>query len=213
MQALGRAELRACRHAAAGGPANALRALATSEQEHGSDFLRMTNAHSALYPRGCREQRVLDAMLLAIPRRRMTVPMLDSLRLKRFRSLLSAEIELADPTFLVGQNGAGKSNIVDVFAFLADAKTSPLEAVFDRRGGIAAVRNRSSARGRPSNLGLGAVLNAQTAPARYALELRTLENYGFEVVREQLCPLLRDDEFDVRGSPTGRVRRVGRRCR
>ena len=52
----------------ASGHSNALRALIASEQERGSDFLRLANALSALYPRGSREKRLLDAMLLAVPR-------------------------------------------------------------------------------------------------------------------------------------------------
>ena len=51
-----------------GGHSNALRRLIVSEQERGPDFLRLANALSALYPRGSREKRVLDAMLLAAPR-------------------------------------------------------------------------------------------------------------------------------------------------
>lgn len=50
------------------GRANALRALLKAEQERGSDFLRLANALSALYPKGSEEKRLLDAMLLAIPR-------------------------------------------------------------------------------------------------------------------------------------------------
>ena len=34
----------------------------------GPDFLRLANALSALYPQGCNEKRLLDAMLLAVPR-------------------------------------------------------------------------------------------------------------------------------------------------
>ena len=52
----------------AGGQSNALRALIVSEQERGPEFLRLSNALSALYPRGSREKRVLDAMLVAVPR-------------------------------------------------------------------------------------------------------------------------------------------------
>ena len=52
----------------ANGHANALRALIKAEQERGPDFLRLANALSALYPRGSREKRLLDAMLLAVPR-------------------------------------------------------------------------------------------------------------------------------------------------
>lgn len=52
----------------AAGRANALRALLKSEQDRGSDFLRLANALSALYPKGSEEKRLLDAMLLAVPR-------------------------------------------------------------------------------------------------------------------------------------------------
>jgi len=51
-----------------GGRSNALRALLKAEQERGSDFLRLANSLSALYPRGSEEKRLLDAMLLAAPR-------------------------------------------------------------------------------------------------------------------------------------------------
>ena len=52
----------------AGGRTNALRALVQAERERGPDFLRLSNALSALYPRGSKEKRLLDAMLLAVPR-------------------------------------------------------------------------------------------------------------------------------------------------
>ena len=52
----------------ASGHANALRTLIAAEQERGPDFLRLANALSALYPRGSQEKRLLDAMLLAVPR-------------------------------------------------------------------------------------------------------------------------------------------------
>ncbi len=52
----------------AGGQTNALRALVQAERDRGPDFLRLANALSALYPRGSEEKRLLDAMLLAVPR-------------------------------------------------------------------------------------------------------------------------------------------------
>ena len=48
--------------------ANALRTLSDAEQDRGPDFLRLGNALSVLYPQGCNEKRLLDAMLLAMPR-------------------------------------------------------------------------------------------------------------------------------------------------
>ena len=52
----------------ASGHAGALRALIAAEQERGPAFLRLANALTALYPRGSQEKRLLDAMLLAVPR-------------------------------------------------------------------------------------------------------------------------------------------------
>ena len=62
-------------------------------------------------------------------------PVIKQLILKRFRSIPSERVDFDNPTFLVGQNGSGKSNLVDAFSFLADAMASPLQAVFDKRGG------------------------------------------------------------------------------
>ena len=52
----------------AGGNAGALRSLIDEERQRGPGFLRLANALSALYPGGSQEKRVLDAMLLAVPR-------------------------------------------------------------------------------------------------------------------------------------------------
>jgi hypothetical protein len=50
------------------GQTNALRALLKAELDRGPDFLRLANALSALYPKQSEEKRLLDAMLLAMPR-------------------------------------------------------------------------------------------------------------------------------------------------
>jgi adenine-specific DNA methylase len=52
----------------AGGRTNALRALLKAEQDRGPEFLRLANALSALYPNASEEKRLVDAMLLAVPR-------------------------------------------------------------------------------------------------------------------------------------------------
>ena len=128
----------------------------------------------------------------------MAVPMLRSLLLKRFRSFPSEEVEFDNPTFLVGQNGSGKSNFVDAFAFLSEAMASPLQAVLDRRGGIGAVgtvQKRSTTEDRPGRLGLRVELEGldeNTSAASYAFELRALKDYGFKVEREQCIVTRRD---------------------
>ena len=42
--------------------------LIDAEQYRGLYFLRLANALSVLYPQGCNEKRLLNAMLLAVPR-------------------------------------------------------------------------------------------------------------------------------------------------
>ena len=52
----------------ASGRSNALRALLFAETERSNAFLRLANALSLLYPKQSEEKRLLDAMLLAVPR-------------------------------------------------------------------------------------------------------------------------------------------------
>lgn len=106
---------------------------------------------------------------------------------KRFRSFPAAVLEFDNPLFVVGRNGSGKSNLVDAFSFVAEAMTSPLQAVFDRNGGIATVRNRSSVKSAPPNMGLAFEFGSFNgmASGRFAFEVKALPNYGYRIVREQ----------------------------
>lgn len=107
--------------------------------------------------------------------------------IKRFRSFPSAALEMGNSVFVVGRNGSGKSNLASVFSFVAEAMTSPLQAVFDGEGGIAAVRNRSSVKSAPPNMGLAFEFGSFNGidGGRFAFEIKALPNYGFRIVREQ----------------------------
>ena len=89
--------------------------------------------------------------------------------MKGFRSIPAAHIEFDNPTILVGRNASGKSNIVSAFSFLADAMRMPLPTVFDRAGGFAAVRNRSSGGGRPPNLAMRVTYAMKRKPGGWRL--------------------------------------------
>jgi len=140
-------------------------------------------------------------------------PVIRSLILKRFRSIRTGQIVFDNPTFLVGRNGSGKSNIADAFAFLAEAMDLPLHEVLDRRGGLANLLHKTSSNPTSRNLGIaieldhGEVLkntfeNFEKLPpelvarnvvaARYAFEIKALPDYRFEIDREQ-CILTRAD--------------------
>ena len=129
----------------------------------------------------------------------MTIPLVQSLTLKRFRSIRDAVVTLDNPTFLIGPNGAGKSNFVDAFSFLAEAMTAPLQAVFNRRGGVATVTHRTSNRRRRADLGMRVDLkdlDETTERASYAFELRAVKDYGFKVIRERCLVVRQDDSRD-----------------
>ena len=122
----------------------------------------------------------------------MTVSTLSRIDLRRFRSFRSAKVDFDNPTFLVGQNGAGKSNFTDALSFLAEAMASPLQAVFDRRGGAGAVGTifrRSSTGGRAGTLVLTVQLkdlDEETKSADYGIKISPKDNHNF-AVEQEIC--------------------------
>ena len=124
----------------------------------------------------------------------MSPAVISKIIIKRFRSFPAATLSFENPLFVVGRNGSGKSNLADVFSFVSEAMVSPLQAVFDRRGGIASVRNRSSVKSAPPILGLAFEFGAfnGTEGGRFAFEVKALPNYRYKVVREQ-CLVRRKD--------------------
>ena len=140
--------------------------------------------------------------------------MLRSLSLDHFRSFSSESVKLDDLTFLVGQNGTGKSNFVDVFSFVAEAMESSLLAVFRRRGGFETVVHRTPKRKHSTirfELELEA-LNDHTTWAKYHLDLRIRRDDNTLHVAHERCIVQRIDghvaEFDRR-SPRGGHGRIG----
>lgn len=63
-------------------------------------------------------------------------PFIQRLTLRNFRSIRNETVTFANPLFLVGRNGSGKSNFVDALAFLADCMTTPLQSVIEQWGGL-----------------------------------------------------------------------------
>lgn len=63
--------------------------------------------------------------------------------LQNYKSIASCDVQLQPLTFLVGRNGAGKSNFLDALHFVADALNSSLDHAVRTRGGISDVCKRS----------------------------------------------------------------------
>jgi len=121
---------------------------------------------------------------------RARLAMIDAIQIERFRSIPSQTVRMTNPIFLVGSNGSGKSNFVDVFAFMSEAMERSLETVFDQRGGISTVRYRSPGR-HSRNIGLGIDFSnlrsdeLEAKSAHYAFEAQDISGLEIEVVREQ----------------------------
>src|SRR5436305_4068598 len=114
-------------------------------------------------------------------------PVIRSLTLKGYRSFESARIEFDNPTFLVGQNGSGKSNLVDALAFIGEAMTTPLHSVMTRRGGISTLCHRSPASNGLPHFGLALELenpSEEISSAQYGFEIQTLPQRWFQVKRD-----------------------------
>src|SRR4051812_11935883 len=97
---------------------------------------------------------------------------LAAVAVENFRSLRSVELALGPLNVLVGPNAAGKSNLLDVIAFLGDAARTDLLPALDKRGGYDRLYFRGETKG-PVKIRLEAVLTenaSSTAPDEYTLE-------------------------------------------
>ena len=72
--------------------------------------------------------------------------MLKSLRVQHFRSLTDVSLKFSPITILVGQNGSGKSNVVDALRFVRDSLRHSLDHAISERGGIDVLRQYSPTR-------------------------------------------------------------------
>lgn len=78
--------------------------------------------------------------------------MIKRISFKGFKSLADCNLEPGPVTLLIGQNAAGKSNVVDGLRILAEAVTGDMETAVSRRGGIEAVVFRVT---RPDRFAIG----------------------------------------------------------
>ena len=104
---------------------------------------------------------------------------------RNFRSIEFAELELGPLTVLVGPNASGKSNLMDVLAFLGDVVRLGLKTAIIRRGGIDSISRRS-----PSGRVLGPEVGFRYASSEgtsdYALTIARGRAGDFWVRRESV---------------------------
>lgn len=106
-------------------------------------------------------------------------------RAKNYKSIAACDVRLGALTYLVGPNGTGKSNFLDILHFVKDALEGSLENALQVRGGLSEVRRRSG--GHPTHFGVR--LDFCLPDRRlgyYAFNVGARPAGGFEVQKEEL---------------------------
>ena len=104
--------------------------------------------------------------------------------LENYKSIAACDVGLQPLTFLVGRNGAGKSNFLDALRFVADALNSSLDHAIRDRGGINDVCRRS--RRPPTHFSIGLEFTLpEGSTGYYAFRIRTRLPGGYEVQTEE----------------------------
>jgi predicted ATPase len=107
--------------------------------------------------------------------------------LRNYKSIAACDLHLGSLTFLVGPNGSGKSNFVDALRLVADGLVSPFDHALRERGGIDAVRRRST--GHPHNFGIRLELDLPDGRrALFAFEVAAKTNGAFDI-KEERCSI------------------------
>lgn len=106
--------------------------------------------------------------------------------LRNYKSIASCDVELGRLTYLVGANGAGKSNFVDALHLVRDALSGSLAIALQDRGGLAEVGRRSG--GHPHHFGIRLEFILPSGLVGfYAFEIGSLSEGTFFVKSEKLA--------------------------
>lgn len=119
--------------------------------------------------------------------------MIKRLSVKNYRSLVEVVVDFSPLTVLVGQNGSGKSSVIDVLRFVSDALRLGLKTALRLRAGMSALR-RWSPKGRPFDIQIS--LNIETAlfagEYSFVLGSERLGEYGVKAERCSVQPVVSD---------------------
>lgn len=110
--------------------------------------------------------------------------MIKKLTVSNFKSIAAnTVIHLDNLTVFVGQNGSGKSNIIDVFSFVSDAMRLGLEGAITKRNGIQAIRRWTYSR--PYNIMIKLDVEETDFYGTYSFEIASHTRHEYIVKSEQ----------------------------
>ncbi len=120
--------------------------------------------------------------------------MLTKLHVRNYRSIEEATLDFDPLTVLVGPNGTGKSNIVDVLRFIRDSLRLGLENAILNRHGMDALR-RWSPDGRPYDVQVGLQFEIQDGAVEYTFTLGGDRREEYRVKQERYTGTQRGRSF------------------
>lgn len=122
-------------------------------------------------------------------------PFLTRVILKNYKSIAGCDVRLPSLCFLVGRNGAGKSNFLDALRLVSDALNTSLDHALRDRSGIGEVRRRSS--GHPTHFGIRLEFRLPDGSyGFYAFRVGSQRQGGFEVQQEE-CRVYENTALDA----------------
>ncbi len=116
--------------------------------------------------------------------------LLTRVALRNYKSIAACDVSPANLCFLVGRNGAGKSNFLDALRFVSDALRHSMDHALRARGGINDVRRRSG--GHPTHFGIRVDVDLGDSHGHYAFTVGSRSPGGYEITREDCLVVPRD---------------------
>lgn len=118
----------------------------------------------------------------------MSTPLLVTrVALRNYKSIAACDVQLSSLTFLVGQNGTGKSNFLDALRLVAEGLRTSLDHALRDRGGINQVRRRSG--GHPTHFAIRLdVRLPDSRTGHYTFKVGAQQKGGY-VVQSEECAL------------------------
>ena len=115
---------------------------------------------------------------------RYSQPFIRKVTIRNYKSIAACQVELQNLMFLVGRNGAGKSNFLDALRFVADALRTSLDHALRDRGTIKEVRRRSG--GHPNHFAIRLDFSLlDGSDGHYSFRVGAKPGGGYEVQSEE----------------------------
>ena len=123
----------------------------------------------------------------------MTAPFIHRITLRNYKSIAACRVDLPRLGFLVGRNGAGKSNFLDSISFVAEALLGSLGSAIDEdRDGIDSVLRRTGSDLGPMAIRIDFTLS-ENASGHFGFEVGRMSDDRFEVLHEE-CMVSKEGE-------------------